>query len=140
MLKNMSKEELETMSYNDIAYMLIKEKGKMTTADLFKAIVELLGMPKSTYEKKIGNFYTSITKDQRFLLLEDSNWDLKENHKVADLIDKEDLEDVEDVEEYEEEEEQVEDFIDETSTDDEDINDELKDLVILTEDELEQEE
>ena len=145
MLKDMKKEELETLSYNDIAYMLIKENKSMSTADLFKKIVELLAMPKSSFESKIGAFYTALTKDRRFLLLDGGVWDLKENHKVADLIDKEDYEENYETEDYDdeiEEEEDVEsDSYDSTSDDEEvDPNEDLKDLVILDEDELNQEE
>lgn len=140
MLKDMKKEELETLSYNDIAYMLIKENKEMTTQELFKEIVKLLEMSASSFENKIGGFYTSITKDQRFLLLEDGKWDLKEKHKVSDLIDKDDIEEYEEDEEDNVEEEELEDdqFIDE-STDD-DPNEDLKDLVIVDEDELNEEE
>lgn len=141
MLNDLKKEELETLSYNDIAYMIIKENGKMNTMSLFKEIARLLEMPSSSFENKIGGFYTSITKDQRFLLLEDSNWDLKENHKVSDLIDKIDLDD--DVDAYDEEDDvdtyEENDFLDE-SNDEDDVNDDLKDLVIVSEEELEQEE
>ena len=124
--------------------MLIKEEKSMATADLFKKIVELLGMPKSSFESKIGAFYTALTKDQRFLLLDGGVWDLKENHKVADLIDKEDYEETFETEDYDDEvieEEDETDSFDSTSDDEEvDPNEDLKDLVILNEDELGEEE
>ena len=37
----LKKEELETMSYNDIAHILLKEKKNQTTLDLFTKIVEM---------------------------------------------------------------------------------------------------
>ena len=40
--KKMNKEDLETMSYNDIAHILLTEKKKQSTLDLFKQIVESL--------------------------------------------------------------------------------------------------
>lgn len=142
-LKDMKKEDLEIMSYNDIAHMLIKEEGKKSTADLFKEIVELLEMPKKAFENKIGAFYTSLTKDQRFLTLEDGSWDLKENHKVADLISQDDDEEIEEQEDYDDEPVEDEDdtnisYLDEQESDD--ATEEYKNLVIVDEEDLEQEE
>ncbi len=140
-IKKITKEELETMSYNDIAYMLLKEEKKQTTADLFQKIVDLLGLPKKTFENKIGDFYTSLTTDQRFIMLEDGNWDLRVNHKVADLINTDDLEDYDEVEsDYDDEPETDEEEENYDDTDEEDTSDEYKNLVIIDEEELGQEE
>ena len=140
-IKKITKEELETMSYNDIAYMLLKEEKKQTTADLFQKIVDLLGLPKKTFENKIGDFYTSLTTDQRFIMLEDGNWDLRINHKVADLINTDDLEDYDEVEsDYDDEPETDEEEESYDDTDEEDTSDEYKNLVIIDEEELGQEE
>ena len=129
------------MSYNDIAYMLLKEEKKQTTADLFQKIVDLLGLPKKTFENKIGDFYTSLTTDQRFIMLEDGNWDLRINHKVADLINTDDLEDYDEVEsDYDDEPETDEEEENYDDTDEEDTSDEYKNLVIIDEEELGQEE
>ena len=67
MAKKLKKEELELMSYNDIAYLLLKAKQKVSTLDLFKQIVELLELSNKTLENKIGDFYTALTKDKRFV-------------------------------------------------------------------------
>lgn len=140
-IKKITKEELETMSYNDIAYMLLKEEKKQTTADLFQKIVDLLGLPKKTFENKIGDFYTSLTTDQRFIMLEDGNWDLRVNHKVADLINTDDLEDYDELEsDYDDEPETDEEEENYDDTDEEDTSDEYKNLVIIDEEELGQEE
>ena len=41
-LKTVSKEELETMSYDDVAYVILKEAGKkMSLTDLFDKVCEL---------------------------------------------------------------------------------------------------
>jgi len=138
-IKKMKKEELESMSYNDIAYLLLKDEKKSTTADLFNEIIKLLEMPKSTFESKIGQFYTSLTNDKRFFLLEDGSWDLRINHKVSKLIDTEDLEDYDDIEDYDDEyeEEDKEDiYSDETEEESNSIAEEYKNLVIIDEEEL----
>ena len=52
MAKKLVKEELELMSYNDIAHILLKEESGQTTLDLFKKIVEMLELPEKVLESK----------------------------------------------------------------------------------------
>ena len=148
-LKTMKKDELELMSNKDIAYLILEEsKRKLNTADLFKKIIKLLELPESTFEKKIADFYTALSTDKRFILLDNGKWDLRSNHtsdKVIKVSDEDD--DEESDEENEEEEELDEEEIEEDSFDDtdesdydDDTNEELKDLVVIDEDELELEE
>ena len=103
-LKNMTKEELETLSYADLAYLIIKENGKsMNTPSVFKKVCELLEYSEEEYSSKIGDFYTSLTTDKRFLLLDSAEWDLRDNHSVKVDVDDDEEDDVE-IEEDEEEE------------------------------------
>ena len=145
-LKSMKKEELELLSNKDIAYMIMEESTKkLNTADLFKKIIKLLELPESTFENKIAEFYTALSTDKRFILLDDGKWDLRSNHTSDKIIKIEDEEDDEEEEEEKEEEEEIdddEDNYDDTdeSDYDDDTNEELKDLVIIDEDELELEE
>lgn len=143
MAKKLTKEDLELMSYSDIANILLKENPKQPTIDLFQKIVEMLELPKSVVENKIGEFYTAMTNDKRFLLLEDGNWDLKQNHKTQNLTIEEDLEDYEnEIEEYDdiepETEDEEENYEDETEDDISDVTEEYKNLVIVDEEDLEQ--
>ena len=148
-LKTMKKDELELMSNKDIAYLILEEsKRKLNTADLFKKIIKLLELPESTFEKKIADFYTALSTDKRFILLDNGKWDLRSNHtsdKVIKVSDEDDEEESD--EENEEEDELEEDELEEDSFDDtdesdydDDTNEELKDLVVIDEDELELEE
>lgn len=142
MAKKLNKEELELMSYNDIANILLKDKTKQSTLDLFTKIVEMLELPKQTLENKIGEFYTALTNDKRFLMLEDGTWDLRTNHKAQNIIIEEDEEDYDDVEEdYDdmiEENEEVEDiYSDESDEDVASAREEYKNLVIVDEEDLE---
>ncbi len=142
-LKNMSKEELETMSYTDITYMLLKENKTMNTAKLFKSICDLLELTEEEYSEKIGDYYTSLTIDKRFHMLENGEWDLTENHKVElNIDDDEEMETEEETEESEEPEEEPEENIDSLDSIDDDIDDvddDTLDLSIVTEEELEEE-
>ena len=144
-LKKMTKDELELLSNKDITNLILEDSKKsMNTAELFKKIIKLLELPESSFEKKIADYYTSLATDKRFVLLEDGTWDLRSRHtsdKVAKVTDDEDEEDIEEKENEEDEEDDslAEDSYDDTdeSDYDDETNEELKDLVIIDEDELE---
>ena len=141
MAKKLKKEDLELMSYNDIAHILLKEKSKQSTLDLFTKIVEMLELPKKTLESKIGEFYTALTNDKRFIMLEGGLWDLQQNHKSKNGLEEEDMEDYEeDMEDYDDEDIDLEedDYSDDQDDDISDITEEYKNLVIVDEEELEQ--
>ena len=149
-LKTMKKEDLELLSNKDIAYMILEESNKkINTADLFKKIIKLLELPDSVFESKIADFYTALATDKRFILLDNGKWDLRNNHtsdKVIKIADEDDDEEDEDEEENDEDKQDddsiEEDNFDDTDDDDydDDTNEELKDLVVIDEDELELEE
>ena len=143
-LKKMTKEDLELLSNKDITNLILEESKKsINTADLFKKIINLLELPESTFENKIGDYYTALATDKRFILLEDGTWDLRNRHtsdKVVKISEEEDEEEDETEENDEElEDETLEDSFDETDDEDydDDTNEELKDLVVIDEDELE---
>lgn len=141
-LKNMTKEELETLSYADIAFLILKEdKKSMNTPTIFKKVCELLEFTDAEYESNIGDFYTSLTTDKRFILLDDAKWDLRDNHSVKiafDDDDEDEEEEIEDNEETEEEPDENEEDIEE-AIDDEDIpdddDDDMDDFQVVEEDE-----
>lgn len=143
-LKNMTKEEIELMSYTDLTYMILKENKKsMNTAELFKKICDLLELGEDEFSAKIGDYYTSLTIDKRFYMLENAEWDLSEKHKIEMEIDDEETE----IEEQEEEEENLEEELEENiddmeSLDDDldDLDDDTLDLSIVTDNELEENE
>ena len=138
-LKTMKKEDLELLSNKDIAKMILEENNKkMNTADLFKKIVALLELPEATFENKIADFYTALATDKRFILLDNGKWDLRNNH-TSDKVVKITEDEEEDEEEPEEKQEEIEeDNFDDTEEEyDEGTNEELKDLVVLDEEELE---
>ena len=141
-VRQMPLEELELLSYADIAYELLKlDKKSKTTPVLFGEVCKLLEISEDAMFEMIGDFYTTLTTDKRFLLLENSEWDLKEAHIVKTIIDDEEESD----DEESDDEEVVEGTEDEAvmgDADDYDDIDEsmedLDDLVIVTEDELEE--
>ena len=143
-LKKMSLEELEQLSQADIAYYILKNSKKSkNTADLFKEVCNLLQINETAMMDMIGDFYTNLTTDKRFLLLESAEWDLKEAHSVKMVVE----EDEED--QSEEDDEQLGDERDETEDEaieveedvyedsDDDLED-LEDLAIVTEEEMDE--
>ena len=81
------KEELELMSNKDIAELILENsKRTINTADLFNKIIKLLELPESTFENKIADFYTSLSTDKRFILLDNGNWDLRKRHTSDKVI------------------------------------------------------
>ena len=146
-LKKMSKEEIELMSYTDLTYLLLKDNKKaMNTADLFKKICELLELSDDDFSSKIGDYYTSLTIDKRFYMLDGALWDLAEKHKVElELDDDEEIAEEEVDEESEDESLETEDTNEDLDSidniDDEiddDLDDDTLDLSIVTEDDLEE--
>ena len=144
-MKKYKKEELELLSNKDITNLLLEEKGKQKTADLFKKIIKLLELPESTFEEKIADYYTALSTDKRFVLLNNGTWDLR-NRQKSDMVIKAIDEDEDEEDEEEIEEKQDEEDLDDDSDNyddkedeeyDEETNEELKDLVIIDEDELE---
>ena len=137
--KTINKEDLETMPFDDIAYIILKEKGKkMKINDIFKIICDELNLGEEAFENQIADFFALLATEKRFIQLEKGYWDLRENHtaeiNIKDI--EEELEDDELTEEKEDEdiEEHESDFYDDIDeTDDVDTEDDLRDLVIVDE-------
>ena len=137
-LKDLSISELETMTYDEIAYLVLDDCGhKMKLLELFQKVCKVLELPEGTVEERIADFFELLSINKKFTLLENGYWDLATNHQT-DVV----IEDEEDVVEEDEmleddsiyEEETEEDiFYDEELEDDTD--DDLKDLVIIDEEE-----
>lgn len=142
-IKSLTKEQIESMSYDDLAYVILREKGKkMKTVDIFKSICESLNLSEAEYEDKIADFFTLLTTEKRFIQFPKGYWDLKENHSVDVKINEQTLEEEEeeDIEldiETSENTMDEEEFYDADEDIEDDIDDGLKDLVVM--DDIEEE-
>lgn len=145
-MKEIKREDVDNMSYKDITFLILEhEKRGINTLELFTKIVNILELPTSTIENKIGDYYTSLTTDKRFILL-DGIWDLRKRHTsdkvIVDSIEDDDL-DIEDIKEDDgvNEDDYGDDYTDVDMTEDYDDtdDDDLSDLVVLDEDELNEE-
>ena len=141
-MKTIKKDDIKDLSFKDITNIVLENnKTGMNTLDLFTTIVNLLELPSDTIDTKIGDYYTSLTTDKRFLLV-DGLWDLRSRHTSDKVLVDATEEELEDEEEYDEmalEEEEIpedefEDDIDGDTSYDED--DGLGDLVVIDEDEM----
>lgn len=143
MLNKMTKQELEVLSYTDLTELIFKEEKKeLNTPTLFRKICDLLELSDDEYASQIGDYYTSLTTDKRFVSMENGNWDLRDKHAVKLVIDEEDDED--------ETDEEMDDSVVET-VESEDIDemeeeegieqdDDMDDLTILDEEDMEEDE
>ena len=159
----LKKSDVENLSNIDITYLMLQNSKKsQSTLDLFKKIVELLELPESTIDKKIADYYTALTKDKRFVLI-DGKWDLRDryasNKVIIKIAEDEDDEEINENEEEESEDEIGEDedeeneedldseddlnFEEDDSSDDETFDDDdddgLDDLVVVDDGDLETE-
>ena len=135
--KTVSVDELETLPFDDIAYIILKEKGKkMKINDIFKIICDTLNLGQSAFENQIGDFFALLATEKRFIQLEKGYWDLRENH-TSEISIKEIEEELEDdilpEEELEEKEDEVDYYDELDEIDDDKEEDDLKDLVIVDE-------
>lgn len=134
-LKSLSEEQIENMSYDDIAYVILKERGKkMKLLDLFNEVIDQLKLNREEAENHLADFFSLLSTEKRFIQLEGGYWDLRENHtakiELTDLDDEEDITD--EIEEERNEEIEEEMYIDETKeNDDDEAEDEYKDLVVI---------
>lgn len=137
MKKIIKDEDLELMSYDDVAYEVLKSFGKkMKIKDLFYQVVKMLKLTDEEYEKHIGDFFELLSTDKRFIMLENGFWDLRVNHSHKIKIE-EDEDDFADEVELEDEESEDDNIHDDIDSDDDEVDDDLGDLSVVSEDDEE---
>ena len=102
-----------------------------------------MGLPESDFEAHIFDFFTLLSNDKNFIMLDKGMWDLTVRHQNKISISKDtESDDEEEVEENLDEEIEEDDSevnYDDSSLDDDQVEDDFKDLVIINDDELDQE-
>ena len=142
-LSSMKKEQLELLTKIDLTKLILEDSKKtMTTAELFKEIIRLLELPESTFENKVADYYTALSTDKNFILLDDGKWDLRSHHKSDKVIVMDDEDDEEELDAEDEIEQEEEDDLSNVYSEDDDFgddsdDDDFKNLVVVDEDELE---
>ena len=128
-------DELLSMSYDDVAYIILENnQKKMKIQDLFKEVIKIMKLDSKEFEKHLADFFELLSTDKRFIMLEKGYWDLKINHKTKLIIEEDEEEEIIDTsDEIEDEEEEIN--YDEEIIDDDESEDDLKELVIMDESE-----
>lgn len=146
-LDSIKQEDLELLSYTDLTELILKDnKGAMNTAAIFKKISSLVSLTDEEYAAKIGDFYTSLTTDKRFIFLDETaEWDLRNRHTAQVVVTDDDDDDEEESEEDEEEimedeneETDIDSMVSDDDDDDLDDDDDISELAIISDEELEE--
>ncbi len=102
-LKELTLAELETMPYDEIAYLILLESGKKEKLlNLYKKVCNLLKLDFEKEQDNVADFFEILTTNKKFVMLDKGYWDLQVNHKANIALD-DILEEVTDEEEFEEE-------------------------------------
>jgi len=106
----------------EVGYELLEKKQSPQKFNKFwNEVSEVLGLSEDESNEYISNFYTNLTLDERFVLLEDNTWDLRERQSFDKVhIDMNDVYSEIDEEEKElKEDEEVEEYAGEYSDEEE---------------------
>lgn len=136
-LKQIPKEELELMGYDDIALLILQESGKkMKLRDIFAKVINILGLPEERVDEELLDFFELMSINKKFVMLDKGYWDLQSRHKLDLVFDMDEDEDEtsDDEEELIEEETQDDEediFYDKDDETDDVAEDDLADLVVV---------
>lgn len=113
----------------EVGYELLEKKqGPQKFNKFWNEVSEVLGLDEDESNRYISDFYTNLSLDERFVLLEDNYWDLRERQSFEKVhIDMNDVySEIDEEEKEQKEEEEIEDEIYDDSFDDEEEK-EIKD-------------
>ena len=72
---------MKVISLPETAFeVLTAANGTMTFAELYGKVAEIAEMSEEEKAARIGQFYTDISLDGRFVGLTDNTWDLRSRH------------------------------------------------------------
>jgi len=104
-LKNLNEQQLKEMPLTEIAYIYISGLKRPVSFNKLADIVFTMADVPNDKEEKMGQFYTDLTVDGRFVTFSNGKWDLRYRHRFEAFDWEEELDvDVEDIIEEEEEE------------------------------------
>jgi DNA-directed RNA polymerase subunit delta len=85
-LKQFSKEELQQMSFIEVAHdLLVEKKSVVSFQGLLDEITRLLDVSESEARGRMVQFYTDLNIDGRFIALGDNRWGLREWYPVDQI-------------------------------------------------------
>ena len=127
-ISEIPRDELELMSYDEIAALILQENGKkMKLQDILKKICQILELPEGSAEALLMEVFEQLSINKKFIMLKNGYWDLQSRHKLNIVIEDDEEETLVS------EDEEMDDIIDEEPEDEEDIfydgDDETDDVV-----------
>ena len=116
--------------------LLVKKQGPQKFNKFWSEVSQVLGLEESEADSYISDFYTNLSLDERFVLLEDNTWDLRERQSFDKVhIDMNDI--YSEIDEEEKELKEDEEEEDDYTTEYDESEDEKQ---VVEEDEEEEEE
>ena len=71
----------------DVAYDYLKTQNhSVSFKQLWEVVRNEMGFDDNQARRKISQFYTDLTLDNRFTALDNNEWDLKKNHKFDETF------------------------------------------------------
>ncbi len=129
-LKQIPKDELELMGYDDIALLILQESGKkMKLRDIFVKVCEVLELPSETVDNQLMDFFELMSINKKFIMLDNGYWDLQAKHKLDVVFEDDDDDVIESDEDLEEDEDEI--FYDKEDETEDVAEDDLADLVVV---------
>ena len=99
-LSEIPQEDLELMSYDEIALLLLQENGKkMKLQDIVKKVAKLLGLSDNALDDEMMEFFEKMSINKKFIMLKNGFWDLQSRHKLDVVIEDEEEDEEETTEE-----------------------------------------
>ena len=89
--------------FNDRKNVIVEIRG-VAGGDEANIFVGDLYRMYCRYAEKIGDYYTSLTTDKRFVILENGEWDIRDNHVLNISLEEDVEEDIDDLAVLDEEE------------------------------------
>ncbi len=139
-LKKLTIDELESLSYDEVAYLILRESGKkMKTMALYQKVCKTLKTELET--DKIADFFELLSVNKKFIMLEKGYWDLQSKHKTKIIIEDDDTEEIvgtfdeEEMEEDEDDDEEDEKIFYENDEDDVVDDNELAGFIVIEDEE-----
>ena len=117
--------------------LLVKKQGPQKFNKFWGEVSEVLGLEVSEADAYVSDFYTNLSLDERFVILEDNTWDLRDRQSFDKVhIDMNDI-----YSEIDEEEKELKDGEeeDDSYTDEYDEGEEVKEIKDDEEEEEEEE-
>lgn len=70
----------------DYAFEIMQNKQeRLSFKDLWAQVVEAAQLSEEVANAKVARFYTNLSLDGRFVVLDDNKWDLRERHTLEEV-------------------------------------------------------